>query len=265
MKLHIRKRCFAVTMAAMLALLLMPGVSAEADVTTVYVTVADGDGALALARKAVTVTDTDADGILTVADALYAAHELAFDGGAAAGFACSMGEYGLKIDRLWGIENGGGYGYTVNHAGAANLADPVKDGDTVAAYIYTDLIAWSDTYCYFDKDTAAVEKGNSLTLTLFQSGYDENWSPVVVPVEGAAITLDGKATDFVTGADGSVTVVFEKYGEVVVSAVSADAVLVPPVCAVTVEGDSPVLLGLGIGAVLLIAAVGAYEILRKKK
>ncbi len=265
MKLHIRKRCLAVTMAAMLTLLCIPGVSAEADVTTVYVTIADDSGTLALAREAATVTDTDADGVLSVADALYAAHEFAFDGGAAAGFACSMGEYGLKIDRLWGVENGGSYGYTVNHAGAANLADPVKDGDTVAAYVYTDLAAWSDVYCYFDKDTAAAEKGGQVTLTLFANGYDENWSPVVVPVEGAAITLDGKTTDFVTGADGSVTVVFDKAGEVVVSAISDSTVLVPPVCTATVEGDSPVLLAFGIGAVMLIAAVGAYEILRKKK
>lgn len=264
MKLRMHKRGFAVTMAAMLLLLSTIPVSAVAEDVTVYVTVADENGALAIAREAVAVTDTDGDGVLTVADALSAAHEVFFDGGAAAGFACSMGEFGLKIDRLWGVENGGSYGYAVNHAGASNLGDPVKDGDTVAAYIYTDLTAWSDAYCYFDKDCAAVEAGESVTLTLSQNSYDENWSPVVVPVEGAVITLDGKKTDFVTGADGSVTVVFDKAGEVVVSAVSDSAVLVPPVCTVSVEGDSPVLLGFGIAAVVLIAAVGAYEILRKK-
>lgn len=259
------RRSLAVMMAALLLAFCIPGVSAEADAPTVYVTVADAEGRLALARAAVSLTDTDADGVLTVADALYAAHEAFFDGGAAAGFACSVGEFGRKIDRLWGIENGGSYGYTVNHRSAANLDDPVRDGDLVAAYVYTDLTAWSDTYCFFDQDTAAVEVGQSVTLTLSANSYDENWAPVVVPVEGAVITLDGRETAFVTDANGTVTVVFPKAGDVVVSAVSDSAVLVPPVCAVAVEGDSPVLLGFGIASLVLIAGVGAYEFFRKKK
>lgn len=265
MKLYTLKRSLAVTMAAMLLILCIPGIFAEVDVTTVYVTVADADGALVLAREPVSVADTDADGVLSVADALYAAHEAAYNGGAAAGFACSLGEYGLKIDKLWGVENGGSYGYAVNHASAANLAAPVQDGDTVAAFVYTDLAAWSDTYCYFDKDTVSAEAGGSVTLTLSANGYDQDWTPVVIPVADAAITLNGEATEYITDAAGTVTVTFDKAGEIVVSAVADDAVLVPPVCVAAVAGESPVLLFFGIGAILLIAAAGIFVILRKKK
>ena len=53
---------------------------------TVYVTVSNA-GSLVLAQGAVTVTDIDNDGLLTVNDALYCAHEAKYDGGAEAGYA----------------------------------------------------------------------------------------------------------------------------------------------------------------------------------
>ena len=84
--------------------------AAETPQAEVYVTIADGSGQLVLAQEAISVTDTDNDGVLTINDALYAAHEAKYDGGAAAGYASSVGQYGLAMDKLWGTENGGSYG-----------------------------------------------------------------------------------------------------------------------------------------------------------
>ena len=53
------------------------------------------------AQIEVELTDVDEDGALTIADALYLAHEAAFEGGAEAGFADAMGEYlQCKLEEL---------------------------------------------------------------------------------------------------------------------------------------------------------------------
>ena len=80
------------------------------------------NGGLELANSEVTVTDIDGDGALTINDALCAAHESYFKGGAAAGYASEMSDYGLMLTKLWGIENGGSYGYYVH--------ETVCSGDT---------------------------------------------------------------------------------------------------------------------------------------
>ena len=81
-----------------------------------------------------------------------------------------------------------------------------------------------------------------MTLTLSYAGYDENWNPIVLPVDGATITMNGVATAYKTDADGKVTVTLEKAGDVVISASSQTQTLVPPVCTVSVaakEVDTP--------------------------
>ena len=216
------------------------GLTAFADGgVTAYVTIADDSGKLVLAHKPVTVTDTDGDGVISMADVLFAAHEAYYEGGAAAGFSASLTAYGLSLDKLWGIENGGSYGYYLNNASPNSLADPVADGDTVAAYAYSDLTTWSDTYCYFDLAEAKIENGDSLTLTLSAAGYDAAWNPVVLPVEGATITIDGTATEVITDAEGKATLTLDEAGSFCISAVSDTQTLVPPVCLVTVSADIP--------------------------
>ena len=221
------------TAAAALAAVSALSVSAFAD-ANVYVTISDADGNLAVAHKSVSVSDSDGDGALTINDALYAAHEEFYNGGAAAGYGSDTGDYGLMITKLWGSENGGSYGYYVNNASAMSLADPVADGDHLNAFVYTDLTGWSDTYCYFNEDEVSTEDG-SVTLTLSAASFDENWAPVTVPVEGASITVDGKETGAVTGADGTVTFTVDKDGDYVISAKSSTQTLVPPVCLLNVK------------------------------
>ena len=222
---------------------------------TVLVTIADANGDLAIAMAAVTVTDIDADGALTINDALYCAHEEYYEGGAAAGYASAMSEYGLSLAKLWGSENGGSYGYYVNDAAAWGLADPVKDGDRVNAFVYTDLTAWSDTYCYFDVAEADAEVGDTLTLTLTAAGYDADWNPITLPVAGATITVNGEKTEAVTDENGKATLTLSGEGELIISAVSDTQTLVPPVCVVSLpvaEEDSE-------GTVLENDAANAYK------
>jgi hypothetical protein len=222
-----------VAAAAALAAVSAFSVSALADV---YVTISDDNGKLVAAQEPVELSDADGDGRLTVNDALYNAHEALFDGGAEAGYASEEGDYGLYITKLWGVENGGSYGYFVNNASSSSLADQVNDGDIINAFIYTDIENWSDTYCYFDATRVDCEDAdpngtNSVEFVLSASSFDENWSPIIVPVAGANITIDGKKTDFVTDENGWVSVDLpDEDGTYVISAVSDTQKLVPPVC-----------------------------------
>lgn len=213
-------------------------VFAAEDAVTVYVTIFDANGDLVLTQEAITVTDTDDDGKLTVNDALYAAHEANYEGGAAAGYASVQSDYGLSLNKLWGTANGGSYGYYVNNASAMGLTETVKEGDYVNAYVYTDLVTWSDIYCYFDANTVSAKAGEEITLTLSAAGYDASWNPVVLPVEGATITVNGAATSYKTDAKGKATIQIEEAGTCVISATSQTQTLVPPVCVLTVAEDA---------------------------
>ncbi|MBQ3002287.1 MAG: hypothetical protein IJD82_00990 [Clostridia bacterium] len=230
-------------------------VAAEDALTaTVYVTLAS-KGALAVSYKQVTVTDADGDGALTVSDALYATHEMCFDGGAEAGYNAYMHEeYGLSLGKLWG-DDSGNFGYYVNHASAWSLADPVKDGDVVYAFVYADGEYFSDTYSFFDVNTVSAAVGGEVTLTLSAAGYDENRTPVTLPVEGAYLTVDGVKTEVKTGADGKAVLTLDGVGTHVISAVSDTQTLVPPVCVVTVEPEKVPTGDAGIAVFVLLAAV----------
>ena len=227
------KKFLLITISAvMLLTLCLPVFAAEN--TTVYVTICDKDGKLALAGEAIKVSDSDGDGTLTITDALYCAHAAKYEGGAGAGYATAVTAYGISMTKLWGAENGSGFGYYLNNASAWSLTDPVKNGDLVSAFVYTDTVTWSDTFCYFDKSTASTYKGGELTLTLVSAGYDSNFAPITLPVAGATITVDGKATEFKTDDQGKVTVKIEKAGDHIISAVSDTQTLVAPVCTVSV-------------------------------
>lgn len=230
------------SMAMALLLLSVCGIFAFAEDTDmesaiVYVTISDGEGKLAITQEAVTVTDIDQDDVLTINDALYAAHEAKYDGGAAAGYGSYTGDYGLSLGKLWGDESGS-FGYQVNNASAWSLLDPVKDGDYIKAYVYMDQTAWTDVYCYFDVNTLAVAEDSEVTLTLLAASYDAEWNPITVPVQDAVITLNGVATSYKTDTEGKVTLKFEDAGKCVISAISETQTLVPPVCVATVSSNA---------------------------
>ncbi len=196
-------------------------IASFAEEKTVFVTISNGSPVLVNERVA--LSDLDGDGKTTVNDALIAAHE---DG--QYGYAESA--YGLGITKLWGVENESGYGYYVNNAPCMSLSDEIKSGDSVYAYVYTDMVTFSDTFCYFDKSSVSAVSGGSVTLTLTKAGYDTNWNFTTSPLADAVITLNGENTQYKTDANGKVTVKFDKVGNFTISAVCDGMVLVPPVC-----------------------------------
>lgn len=206
----------------------------------VYVTVADGEGKLVLTQEAVTVTDRNNDGKLDIDEALYAAHEAKYVGGAAAGYGSEVSAWGLSLTKLWGVENGGSYGYFVNNISAMGLGDVIKEGDYINAFVYTDLTAWSDKYTFFDKNTLTVTAEEEIPLTLSAAGYDASYNPITVSVKDATITVNGEATQYKTDENGRVTVKISKAGTYVISAASDTDTLVPPVLTVTVNEKAPV-------------------------
>ena len=232
------------TLCMMLSLLIL-GVSAQKNHVQVTVTIAV-KGELVAAQVSVQIEDVDGDGIFTVNDALYCAHAQYYQGGAEAGYGYYSGEYGLSMSKLWGDESGA-YGYYLNDASCMSLADPIKDGDYVTAFVYKNA-DWSDVYTYFDVAQTSVELGQAFTLTLMAAGYDENWNPITYPVAGASITVDGSemlvtssegvTPMFVTDENGQVEMVFNtmRAGDPLTRLISAkckDMTVVPPVCQVS--------------------------------
>ena len=176
-------------------------------------------------------TDVDGDGVISVSDAIASTHNEKYDGGAAAGYLAEDTDFGISIFKLWGVENGGSYGFYQNNAFVDSLLNPVSEGDIVSAYSYSDLVGWSDVYSYFDKTVASAE--GEITLTLKYIGYDENWETVHLPAANVGILVDGEPINSITDENGTVTLILEK-GEHVVSAYTDAMTLVPPVCVVTV-------------------------------
>lgn len=221
-------------LSLLLAVWMLVSLTASAEAApTVFVSISDDTGALVLAYAPVTLTDADGDGALTICDALMLAHAAHHPEGAEA-FLAEQTEWGLSLYKLWGVENGGSYGYMLNDASAWSLVDPVKDGDHVKAYAFTDLTAFSDTYAYFAAPTAEAAVNSEITLTLNAAGYDEAWNPVTLPVAGATLTVNGEKTDVVTDENGNAVLTLAEAGIYTVSAVSETMTLVPPVCIVTV-------------------------------
>ncbi len=202
---------------------------APAKGVNVTVTIADA-GNLVLVQAPVSVTDLDEDGAVTINDALIAAHAAYYKDGAA-GYVYYSSDYGLTIDTLWGVVNGGSYMYYVNDLMPLSLSDAVNEGDSIVAYGFADLEYWSDAYTFFDVKNAAVTAGDTVELTL----SSPDWSGNILPVAGAEIVVDGVKTGVVTDENGKAAIVLDKAGEHIVSAKSETAVLVPPVCKVNVS------------------------------
>ncbi len=240
-------------------------IGASAEPVNVKVTIADA-GELKLTAEPVSVSDADSDGAITVGDVLVAVHEQKFDGGAAAGYATADSQYGLMITKLWGVENGGSYGYYVNNALAMGLTDPVAEGDSVYAYTYKDIANFSDVYTFFTTDTLTGKTGETVSLTLQAVTFDEKFAPVTGPFEGASILLNGEDTGVKTDKDGKAEIKLTDAGTAIFSAVSDTATLVPPVCVATVEkGTNVALIIILIACACILVVVCVVVALKKKK
>ncbi|MBQ8813025.1 MAG: bacterial Ig-like domain-containing protein [Lachnospiraceae bacterium] len=197
-------------------------------------------GEVVMAQEEITVSDVNGDGRINVDEALYAAHESGYTGGAADGYASSVGSYGLAIDKLWG-DVSGLYGYWLNNASCWSLDDEVRADDYLVAFVYQNS-DWSDAYTAFDEFTYTAD--GELTVTLKKAGYDQNWNTVFNPLAGATITVydaDGKAVDASKytakdNGDGTYTLAFTESGDYTLIA-SKGAEIVPAVCKAAVTAE----------------------------
>ena len=191
-----------------------------------YVTLSS-EGELVTEQAKILVTDIDKDGALTINDALVITHREFYPDGTA-GFENSTTQWGLSIKKLWGVENGGSYGYYVNNGMAMGLTDVLNDGDYLYAFSYKDAKYYSDSFSYFTVNTIPADSA-SFTVTLMKNGFDTDWNPVQMPAEGAVITIDGVDTEFVTDSNGEAQVTVPDSNRHIISAKSESEILTPPV------------------------------------
>lgn len=204
---------------------------------TVTVTLSNA-GQVVVAQQQVEAADRNGDGSLNVDEVLYAAHEAAFSGGAAVGYASAYSQYGLGVTKLWG-NTSGAYGYWLNDASCWSLEDTVAENDSLVAFVYQDATYWSDIYSKFGEE--AYIAADELTVTLEKAGYDANWNTVFSNHPGAVLTaydsnLNALASSAYTvkdNGDGSYTVSFSESGEYYLIAADTDPILVPAVCRIS--------------------------------
>ena len=213
------------------------GVFAAEKSVKIYATISDENGEIAVKQKSVMVTDVDEDGAFTIYDALYCTHEKYYKGGAEAGFAAENSDWGLSLTKLWGAENGGSYGYYLNDQYVmTGLSEPVKEGDFVSAFVYTDLTTWSDAFTYFNKRVYGLNKGKSLKLELSYYALDyTTYDLTATPLSNARILVNGEPTEAITNANGVTYINFEKSGSYFISATHPGMTIVAPSAVVFVK------------------------------
>lgn len=196
----------------------------------------------------------DGNGTATVDAALKALHAVYCPNG----YVTSESAYGLAVQKLWGVENGGSYLFAINGVGCSSGVgyDYVGNGDHLTAIVMKDLTYWSDLVAAFDKTTVSAKVGEQVELALTYDAvtYDANWNAahVATPVVGANVYVAGTAEPFaVTDTLGKSSISFDKAGTYIVTAsgvvkmqvqdwsqggayVEADAPISAPACVITV-------------------------------
>ena len=187
----------------------------DAEATDIEVTVSvskfgefleDKDGKL-MAGRTVTLTGQAS---YTMDDALKAAHEQYYPGGAEAGYDYHEDENGTYegcIYRLWGIERAEVpyIKYSLNHVSTQSniaLSEKVQDGDEL--HFFIQQRAGKDQLAFFTKDEQTVMEGQTITLHLRQT--DAKYGSKFSDCAGASIYIDGvKQEGLLTDENGQVT------------------------------------------------------------
>ena len=171
----------------------------------------------------------------TVGEVIKALHK-GYSKGGEADYATSQGQYGEQIDKLWGVENGGAYGYYINGNMAMGLTDPVKAGDTVDVFVYKDTTAWTDAYTRMS--LVKAEGGAAVVKVEYIAGFDANYAPIFKELANAKIyKVEGKKltdTGVVTGEDGTATINL-KAGSYILAAINTDGTYTVSAVRVTVK------------------------------
>ena len=185
-------------------------------------------GSLKVGLEPLTVTDADADGVLTVYDAIWAVHEAFYPGGAARGFATERMQEGPAVSLFWGEDNGGFYSWTLDGRMGRSLLEPLMEGSELYAFSYSDLPLCGDGFGSIEGEVVRGDDGATgyqgvLTCT---SADGETF-----PVGGAMILINGIARGgVVTDEQGRFFIPVEEPGNYLVTAVSAEVPMIPPVC-----------------------------------
>lgn len=211
----------------------------------VYVTIAN-KGEVTVAQEKITVVDRNADGIYSVDEAMYAAHEAYYPGGASAGYASSLGDYGMQFDKLWG-DTSYNFGYNNNHAMCMSAGDALQAGDYLVAFVYQ-VMAYPmmDVYARFEENSYEVKANDKVDVTLQTAGYDEQYNLVYTTKSGATVKLYDEnnlpvATDkyqVSDNEDGTYSVKITEAGSYRLIATENTTPIVPAVCRLTVGRQS---------------------------
>lgn len=198
-------------------------------------------GNLVMMKQTITVSDYDNDGNLDVDDALYAAHKIAYTGGAAEGYACEETSYGLSLAKLWG-DTSGSFGYWLNDSSCMNLSVSVSENDNLVAFVYQDKTEWSDSYSKFSQAEYTATAGEAFEVSVEKAGYDESGNVTFSTFDGAILKAYDSGKTELPSSDYTVTgntVTFENAGTYYLTAMgNTDTILVPAVTIVTVNPTS---------------------------
>ena len=255
------KKLAALLISLLLVCLCAVGVCANNALPSAYVTIADANGNLVLTCEEIPYYDYDKDGIQTINDVLAIAHIEKYPNGID-GYAFEDSVYGLSMTKLWGAQTGA-YGYYINNASPASLLDTISNGDHIQAFVYTDTIGFSDTFCFFDTTSMACDVNDTVTLTLCALTYDENWNTVTIPVANAEILVNNEPIGVYTDENGKVSFVMKADGKVIVSARSDAMTLVPPVCKITSNGSSLLIILIIVAVAIVAVATVTFVTIKK--
>lgn len=239
------KKLLSVFLAILLIVSLVPAQVMADETITVYISVSRyGDFVQDKNGNPMAYVPIELSGqsSYTIDDVFLLTHELYYPEGAE-GYTSSVGDWGLGVDKLWG-DTSYNFGYQVN-GGRVSVMGPdhvVVHGDSIDACIYKGFYPNSEKYARFESVVEEVYRDKEISLTLsYASGYDENWNSIFSPCEGATIYIDGEETDYITDANGEVSLSFNEIGTYVISAKKSQMIgevempaITAPVCVVNV-------------------------------
>ncbi len=224
--------CVFCLVATLICLVSCQQPTSEEPSISVYVTVSDKGNAV-VRQEEVSVIDYDKDGKYTVDDVLFATHNQKYEGGAKTGYGSSLTQYGFSLAKLWG-DASGAFSYYVNNESAFSLADEVKEGDYVTAFVYSDQVAWSDSYSFFSQNRMETTVGENVLVELNNIGFDTDFNIVAQKTARAKITCNG-AVKAISDDNGQAALSFSEKGEYLISAESDEILLVPAFCKIIVR------------------------------
>ncbi|MDD6311614.1 MAG: hypothetical protein PUB09_06835 [Firmicutes bacterium] len=211
-------------------------------------TVAKAKDGKAMFNRPVTVKDLDKNGIMTVDEALVAAHKK-YSPKTSKGYARVEGSYGLSVTKLWSVNTSNTLFFVNNAALSTGVGSAtIEDGDSLVASVNADDTYYSDWYAFMDKSSEATYIGKDVKLNI--SGHmGMAYTPEDMADNGIAnlqlgLWSKGKVkpiTDAVTDEEGNVTVSFNKSGTYYVTAIGSvksqvmDCPIIAPMCVVKVK------------------------------